>query len=369
MQAKIITGKSQQLVLQSLVNPASILKLDNQDWELLIRILRSSKLLAHFGRIIDHSGLMEQIPEKVLTHFLADQRLVDYRIRLALWELNRLQRALAEMNVEVIILKGGGYMMLQLPMSEGRAVSDVDILVAKRDIERVEKKLLEQDWVGAQLDEYDQQYYRTWMHEIPPIRHRDRFIEVDIHHAILPLTSRLQPNPELLLDDAIEAGELGFKVLSPCDMLLHSCVHLFYDAELNGSDFRDLVDQDMLIRTFIQQDSAFFDVLVKRAKQLQLQRPLFYTLYFTKKLLKTPVPDKVIQQINTQPPLVIKKLMDNLVPLGLLPEHPDHPGKIVALARWLLFVRSHYLRMPLYLLLPHLFKKRKKHLAGHKDNL
>jgi hypothetical protein len=49
--------------------------------------------------------------------------------------------------------------------------------------------------------------------------------------------------------------------------------------------------------------------------------------------------------------------MDQLVGRALTPEHPDHPTKVTALARWLLYVRSHYLRMPLQLLIPHLLRK------------
>ena len=50
-------------------------------------------------------------------------------------------------------------------------------------------------------------------------------------------------------------------------------------------------------------------------------------------------------------------LKAGLLTIALRPVHPScHvPGE--GLARWLLFVRSHWLRMPLHLLVPHLVRK------------
>ena len=50
-------------------------------------------------------------------------------------------------------------------------------------------------------------------------------------------------------------------------------------------------------------------------------------------------------------------LKAGLLTIALRPVHPScHvPGE--GLARWLLFVRSHWLRMPLQLLVPHLVRK------------
>jgi hypothetical protein len=49
-----------------------------------------------------------------------------------------------------------------------------------------------------------------------------------------------------------------------------------------------------------------------------------------------------------------------LVPLmarGVQPPHRSAEGGMTGLARWLLYVRGHYQRMPLRLLIPHLVRK------------
>lgn len=349
--------RMQALLLECLRKPKSAARLTDHEWPPLIQMARASKLLAHLGGTLERSGIIRHLPAKAVQHFKAANVIADYRKRLALWELNRLWRALLDRDVEIAVLKGGAYFLSELPMAEGRLVADVDLLVDRGQLERTEKALIENGWRTLKLDAYDQRYYREWMHEIPPMRHRERLIEVDVHHTILPLTSRLRPDPALLLRDAIDVGRYGFKVLAPCDMVLHSCAHLFHDSALNDT-LRDLVDLDQLFRHFSRQDTAFWIKLAERARELQLRRPLFYACRFTQRLLNTPIPDEIWSELNPDAPSVwVRYMMDRLVPLALLPEHPDYPSKTVAIARWLLYVRSHYLRMPLRLLIPHLIRK------------
>jgi hypothetical protein len=49
--------------------------------------------------------------------------------------------------------------------------------------------------------------------------------------------------------------------------------------------------------------------------------------------------------------------MAELLRLALQPQHPSCDTRRSDLARWLLYVRSHYLRMPWYLVIPHLARK------------
>jgi hypothetical protein len=268
-----------------------------------------------------------------------------------------LRQALATLPVDVIVLKGCAYLLSELPFAKSRLLSDVDIMVEKSALESVEQLLIDQNWQSEKVDEYDQHYYRQWMHEIPPLRHVLRTMEVDIHHTIIPPTSRLKPDPSLLFLDAVAIQGEVFKVLAPCDMVLHSAVHLFYDSDL-GNKLRDLIDLDQLLRHFYALYPNFLSDLLARAAVLGLQRPLYYALRYSQRFLHTPISNDCCQAIDAiAPPLFIRWLMDILTPKALLPEIPDRHSRIVSTARWLLYVRSHYLRMPLRLLLPHLLRK------------
>jgi hypothetical protein len=137
---------------------------------------------------------------------------------------------------------------------------------------------------------------------------------------------------------------------------LHSATHLFHDGELEHG-LRDLVDLDSLMREF-EKNQNFWSDLTERAKELELVRPLYYALRYTARMLATPVPGEALQAANIgKPVLLVRSLMDALFSRALTPDHPSCDSRFTGLARWLLYVRSHYLRMPLHLLIPHLIRK------------
>ena len=140
------------------------------------------------------------------------------------------------------------------------------------------------------------------MHEIPPLRHRERGTEIDIHHRLLPRTSRLSSDPAPLFAAARPLGDPRLHVLAPADMVLHSLVHLFLEGDPDeGLRLRDLVDvQDLLC--YFGQAPGFWAALMLRARELGFERPLFYGLHHAQRLFATPVPPEVLQEIEEAAP-------------------------------------------------------------------
>jgi hypothetical protein len=284
------------------------------------------------------------------------------------WEVNRLERVLPD-PAKVVLLKGSAYVMAQLPPARGRLYSDVDLLVPRADLPAIESSLLGNGWEPLKLLPYDQRYYRTWMHELPPLRHRERGTVVDVHHAILPESGRLHPDSASLLERAVGVRGSPFKVLAPADMVLHSAAHMFQDGQLAGA-IRDLTDLDDLLRLFGGQN-RFWEEIVPRAERLELGRPLFYALRYATSLLGTPVPAAVdIDSRRFAPVSVSLRVMDRLVGHALRPFHPDESSWRAEIASFLLYVRSHWLRMPPLLLLRHLTTKflLRTSLLRHRDH-
>ena len=144
-------------------------------------------------------------------------------------------------------------------------ISNSESLLAAEDAGR--HLLLRAGWEPVKLDPYDQRYYRTWMHELPPLRHHRRRTVIDVHHTILPESGRLRPDPADLLQAARPTGDGPFRVLAPTDMVLHSAAHLFQDGTL-GMGLRDLTDLDALLRHF-GETPGFWSALVRRAERLR----------------------------------------------------------------------------------------------------
>jgi hypothetical protein len=80
---------------------------------------------------------------------------------------------------------------------------------------------------------------------------------------------------------------------------------------------------------------------------------------YTNRFLAADIPDAAIVATGVgAPPGPVLYLMDNLIGAVMIPEHPDFPRRRRAVAQWLLYVRSHWLRMPPGLLLQHLIRKK-----------
>lgn len=359
------TLRARHLLLDALRLPETLPGLGAADWELLLRVARRVRLLGRLESDLSRLGLLDGIPPDAAKHLRAARNVISHRNTLVSWEVKRIVWALKDCDLPLVLLKGAAYVLADLPPAAGRLFADVDLLVPEERIADIETRLCAKGWFKLPIERYDDRYYRVWMHEIPPLRHRERGTEIDIHHRILPRSSRLQPDPAKLLQAATPLADPRLQTLAPVDMVLHALVHLFLEGDPDeGLRLRDLLDvHDLLVHFGRQPD--FWEALVPRARQLDLARPLFYGLRFARLLFASPIPEPVqTQAAGASPSRAVLALMDALVPLAMLPEHPDHPRLKVALARWLLYIRAHWLRMPPLLLLRHLSYKAYLRLRG-----
>lgn len=351
--------KSRPLLIQVLIHPETISRLNLSDWDLLIRQARHANLLGRLAYRLAACQLLPQVPAQPRPHLESALGVAQRQTQAVQWEVNRIVQALDKISTPIVLLKGAAYIMQQLPTAQGRLFSDVDILVPKTQLEAVELALKVHGWITTHHDAYDQRYYRNWMHELPPMQHLTRQTLLDVHHTILPETARYHPDPKKLLEAAMPVA--GFddrvKVLAPADMLLHSATHLFHEGELDHG-LRDLTDLDSLLRHFSAQDEAFWEKLIARAKQLDLTRPLYYALRYTTMILDTPVPPATLRAAQVGAPTwITRKLMDALFRRAFQPPHPSCEDWLTKPALWMLFVRAHWLKMPPWLLVRHLFHK------------
>jgi hypothetical protein len=258
------------------------------------------------------------------------------------------------LKIPVVLLKGAAYAVADLAAAQGRLFGDVDLLVPVDHLNQVEAALMLHGWSAGHVDSYDDRYYRKWMHEIPPMVHIKRGTVVDVHHNILPRTSSDQPRIDLLLAAAQRLPGTSFYVLAPCDMVIHSAVHLFHEGELNNG-LRDLFDLQALLHEFSSSDPRFWSQLPQRAHELGLEWPLRLAFRYLRHFLGTEVPESVVTQMGS--PTIHDRLLDLIYVHSFPPDHPLSNSRGSALARWALYLRGHILRMPPRLLLPHLARK------------
>jgi len=345
------------LVIEALLRPESVAPLRPAQWDLLVRQARRANLLGRLALLLESRGLTDTIHEPARAHFdsgAAMARRQDIAIR---WEVQCIREALDRAGVPVVLLKGAAYVMAGLPVARGRMFSDVDIIVPKATLPEVESALMIHGWRSSHHSAYDQRYYRTWMHEIPPMQHVRRGTVIDVHHAILPEAARIKADSAAMLAAATPAAGLDrVFTFAPADMVLHSATHLFHEGEFDNG-LRDLVDLDALLRHFGSEPS-FWTGLVPRARAVGLARPLYYALRYANSMLETPVPPHVIAEAQAGAPAgALRPLLDFCFRRALRATHASCADGWTPLARKLLYVRSHWLRMPLPLLAVHLTRK------------
>jgi Uncharacterised nucleotidyltransferase len=350
-------SRARDLLSSTLRSPDAITRFSMGEWDLLVRQARCTGLLARVHHILAQHKLIETIPAVVRWHFDAAATLAAKQQLAVRWEVGKIRAALDGLTLPLLLLKGSAYVMANLPAATGRLFNDIDILVPREQLGPTEAALMLAGWHPTQLSDYDQRYYRRWMHEIPPLQHVMRASVIDVHHAILPDTARYHPDSASLRSRAVAvAGMPGVFVLATEDRILHSATHVFHDGELPHG-LRDLTDLDLLLRDAAV-DPAFWPRLTARADELQLGRSLFYALRYLRHFLGTPIPDKVVTALgNDAPNRFTLLVMDGIFTRVLAPNHASCADTFTSTARLAAFVRAHWLRMPMHLLIPHLFHK------------
>ncbi len=331
---------------RALADPATTATLDSAGWTALITMARAEQLIGTLAVRLD--GLA--MPASV-ARILEDARAsAEHGRRAALWEAEMARRALAPLGCPVVLLKGTAFVSAGLLAGRGRSIGDLDILVPRASLDAVEAALLAAGWEWVKPDPYDDEYYRRWMHELPPLIHRERDRMIDVHHTILPLTARITPDASALIDQAWDL-ENGLSVLSPEDMVVHATAHLIADGDMAGG-LRNLWDIDQLCREFAEQDPDFYLSVMEAGHHHGLSEEVSIALRLAGQIFDTPL-RAYHSPIRFE---FEERIGDRWFRRRLLARdgwgRPTRP-----FTRFAFYVRSHWLRMPPTMLARHLWTK------------
>ncbi len=351
-----------QPLVAALRNPASVAALSPAQWSELLSIARAEALAGTLA----HRVQGQPMPDAVAS-MLADHRASAAQAqRAALWEAEMCRRALAPLGIKTIALKGAAYAAAGLKAAQGRQIGDLDILVPKDRLADAEKALLGAGWEWVKQDAYDDAYYRQWMHELPPLIHKDRDRMIDVHHTVLPLTARITPDADAMIADAVplmepsnpasaelvEAQAISLTrpstssglteylfILSPEDRMCHSVAHMFADGDMQGG-LRNLWDI-----WWLQQDCSL-ERLEARAKQHGLTVEVAQAL----RLADAFYGAGDIAALGGGDARIAKRLL----------ARNGWGQETRKVTRFGFYIRSHWLRMPPLMLARHLWTKWRK---------
>ena len=203
-------------------------------------------------------------------------------------------------------------------------------------------------WEPLKTDAYDEAYYRRWMHELPPLIHRDRDRMIDVHHTILPITATPDARCRRA-DRRLRWRWTAGAMLASADMIVHAAAHLFADGDLSGG-LRNLWDIDRLLRLLRHRRSG----LLGCARRVRTPPPTLGPRPPRRAAGERPLrhagPDRLARA--KQSATRSSSAASSPATAGAA-----QPG---ALTRLGFYVRSHWLRMPPLMLARHLWTKARR---------
>lgn len=326
--------------------------LSEKQWEAIVLIAREAGVLARLFYVLSKKGQFTSSSEYAQKHMNAARLYAERQAQQVRYECLMLTKVVAQpAKGKFAFLKGAAYVLSENDVALGRTFSDIDLVVSKEDIREVEKKLNVYAWFADETSDYDQQYYRTWTHEIPPLRHAVRRTVLDLHHNIVPPISGRAPDMEILWETVTKRGDFGY-TFSAAGMALHSLIHLFFQEDFSNS-YRDLSDLNMMFSQH-SADPVFWQDLVQLASDTDFARELYFACRYTTKIFNTSVPESVFQKLNEAKPSALKlPILDWIFERVLLPHHSLSRERYLSLATFMALVRGHWLKMPLHILLYH----------------
>ncbi len=332
-------------------NPAKIEHLTLDEWSKVITYGRDQNMLGRLWWRIQTHNCDRFVPNKVKVHFAnSDTFVAQQKININR-ELSDIASCFSARNIPCTVLKGAAYIALSSDTSNGRIFNDIDILVDKAQLREAEIALMTLGYFHKKETDYDKRYFREWMHEIQPLVHNKRFTTIDLHHNILPLTNKKHFNANRL--HSVLLPQFNMQTLDAVDRFIHSATHLFTEGEFPHA-IRDITDLIILYNEINDVNAS--RLLLDRANALGLETYIELALYFV--LLN--IGDK--KGFDYVEQLINRRFITAHVTLPsyyfvFSADTVEQDGIRQHFALFWLYMRSHLIKMPIRILIPHLCRK------------
>jgi hypothetical protein len=273
------------------------------DWKSVVELSLDHGVSAHFlERLTKHEKLMH-VPDEIIRMLKA----IGLRTAVAntkrFFELAVVLQALQKEAIPVIVLKGAHLAEIVYANVALRPMDDLDILVAKKDITRVERTLFEMGYVYHDGD--TAKTIEAGAHHLSPLVKKDS-TPIEVHRA-LPYMGDLDKGVEEIWGRAQLVTIAGCRalVLSPEDVLVHAATH----ASLTHRFFiglRPLYDISAIATHY--HAVLDWEKVSSYAQHWGVRNAVYLTLRIANELIGAGVPDRALQTIA--PPQFDPTLLD-----------------------------------------------------------
>jgi len=207
-------------------------------------------------------------------------------------ELKEVLSSLAELNVDVIILKGLALAETVYPDIALRPFNDVDILIQEKDIKRAQKAITELGYETYCDPEFNERF-REEIHYI-----YGNGLSLDIHWNLFKLPYSRYIDMDSFWANSRRLGVEGmeFSILAPEDLLIYLCVH--FSKHFANEIFRLiwLVDISEIIHR--HNSTLDWEYITEKALQYRVYSPIRYALNTTRDFFDVCIPSFVFERLN-----------------------------------------------------------------------
>lgn len=251
-------------ILQLFRTPDSARSWGVSEWADTMPRLAQSGLTAHAAALVARAGLgRNDVPAGVLRQFAASTIASDAQLRSLRWEVNEVLRTLQGKGIRAVPLKGADYLIRGATPALGRTVNDLDLLVAREQIEATREAFTAAGWEfgDAPIGPHD--------HQLPVVTHIQRKTQLELHWQLVAEGGTVGFKIATVLDEA-ELLQDGVLALLRVEDTVLACVGHFIRNSRSFSAFRDLLDLRELIADFNGKDAGFGGSLIARAEEIGL---------------------------------------------------------------------------------------------------
>lgn len=226
---------------------------------------------------------------------------VDSFIAVLMRVLEEVATKLKDNSIQIVALKNAGIAKSIFKNNACSPMGDLDLLVRSKDFNKAHKIILEKLGFTFKFrsefeDENLEEAFRGGGTEYYKI--------VDGYKVWLelqwrPIAGRWiqphnEPNGDLLMDNSIQTENSNVRILSPEDNLLQVALHTAKHSYVRAPGFRLHSDVDRVVRF----QNIDWNRFIEKVQSLRLKTAVYFSLYFAKELLKTPIPEDVFKSLK-----------------------------------------------------------------------
>ena len=343
------------LLISLFNNPELANKLSMYDWSKVVSHGRDQNMLGRIWWRLQSNSVEKHVPDRVVPHFTSCNLFVEQQEININRELEDISSTLVSRGIDTTVLKGAAYIAVSSNCKHGRIFNDIDILVDHSKIRDAEIALMTQGWFHKKETDYDKRYFREWMHEIQPLIHKDRLTTIDLHHNILPLTNKKHFNADKL--KTIKLKQVPLLTFDLVDRFIHSATHLFTEGEFPHA-IRDITDLIILYQELDgeEETESAHNLILERSKALGLDDYVHLALLFVLKNLDKELEHRQVESLVSKNAITFYVT----VPAFKFVFTADSIAQgnfINNVGLFWLYMRSHLIKMPLQVLIPHICRK------------